>query len=72
MKPTMSPLALALLAAFSSAACAQDAPIHQLGTVTISGNRPTSLPTQIPTTIEDHHQAKKSRAPSTPAMPRTR
>jgi iron complex outermembrane receptor protein len=54
MKPTMSPLALALalLAAFSSAACAQDAPIHQLGTVTISGNRPTSLPTQIPTTIE--------------------
>ena len=55
MKPTMSPLALALLAAFSTTAniaCAQDAPIHQLGTVTISGNRPTSLPTQIPTTIE--------------------
>jgi iron complex outermembrane receptor protein len=55
MKPTLSPLALALLAAFSSTACAQiaaEAPLHQLGTVTISGTRPTSLPTQIPTTIE--------------------
>jgi iron complex outermembrane receptor protein len=61
MKPTMSPMALALLAAFATSALAQstdtadnaaDAPLHQLGTVTISGNRPTSLPTQIPTTIE--------------------
>jgi iron complex outermembrane receptor protein len=67
MKPTLSPLALALLAAFATSACAQDAahasspvsssgsdqpPLHQLGTVTISGTRPTSLPTQIPTTIE--------------------
>jgi iron complex outermembrane receptor protein len=55
MKPTMSPLALALLAAFAANANAQDAaeaPVHQLGTVTISGTRPTSLPTQIPTTIE--------------------
>jgi iron complex outermembrane receptor protein len=55
MKPTMSPLALALLAAFAATANAQtaaEAPLHQLGTVTISGNRPTSLPTQIPTTIE--------------------
>ncbi|MYM22344.1 TonB-dependent receptor [Duganella sp. FT135W] len=51
MKTTMSPLALALLAAFA-AAHAEDAPQHQLGTVTITGNRPTSLPTQIPTTIE--------------------
>jgi iron complex outermembrane receptor protein len=49
MKNTMSPLALALLAAFAHA---EDAPQHQLGTVTINGNRPTSLPTQIPTTIE--------------------
>jgi iron complex outermembrane receptor protein len=49
MKNTMSPLALALLAAFAHA---EDAPQHQLGTVTITGNRPTSLPTQIPTTIE--------------------
>jgi iron complex outermembrane receptor protein len=55
MKPTMSPLALALLAAFATTANAQtaaEAPLHQLGTVTISGTRPTSLPTQIPTTIE--------------------
>jgi iron complex outermembrane receptor protein len=55
MKPTLSPLALALLAAFSSNTYAQvsaEAPLHQLGTVTISGTRPTSLPTQIPTTIE--------------------
>jgi iron complex outermembrane receptor protein len=55
MKPTLSPLALALLAAFSTNVHAQEAadtPLHQLGTVTISGTRPTSLPTQIPTTIE--------------------
>ena len=55
MKPTLSPLALALLAAFSTAIHAQEAadtPLRQLGTVTISGTRPTSLPTQIPTTIE--------------------
>ncbi|MQA37239.1 TonB-dependent receptor [Rugamonas aquatica] len=58
MKTTMSPLALALLAAFSTFACAEDAPIHQLGTVTITGNRPTSLPTQIPTTIEGITQAE--------------
>lgn len=51
MKTSMSPLALALLAAFASAH-AEDAQLHQLGTVTITGNRPTSLPTQIPTTIE--------------------
>jgi iron complex outermembrane receptor protein len=55
MTPNLSPLALALLAAFSTAARAQvaaEAPLHQLGTVTVSGTRPTSLPTQIPTTIE--------------------
>ncbi|WP_373986770.1 TonB-dependent receptor [Duganella sp. BuS-21] len=51
MKTSMSPLALALLAAFASAH-AEDPQLHQLGTVTITGNRPTSLPTQIPTTIE--------------------
>ena len=44
-------LALALLGAFAIAR-AEEAPQHQLGTVTITGNRPTSLPTQIPTTIE--------------------
>ncbi|MBY0237702.1 MAG: TonB-dependent receptor [Burkholderiaceae bacterium] len=63
MKPTMTPIALALLAAIATGAYAQDsaspdsadsgaAPVRQLGTVTISGARPTSLPTQIPTTIE--------------------
>jgi iron complex outermembrane receptor protein len=55
MTPNLSPLALALLATFSTTARAQvaaEAPLHQLGTVTISGTRPTSLPTQIPTTIE--------------------
>ena len=62
MNTSMSPLALALLAAYaavvpSSAFAADvhaedDAPLHQLGTVTVTGNRPTSLPSQIPTTIE--------------------
>jgi iron complex outermembrane receptor protein len=40
----------ALLAA--NAAAASDAPVRTLGTVTVIGSRPTSLPTQIPTTIE--------------------
>ncbi|KFC63768.1 TonB-dependent receptor [Massilia sp. LC238] len=50
----MKKLALTLLAAISHAALAQDqdGPVKQLGTVTITGLRPTSLPTQIPTTIE--------------------
>jgi iron complex outermembrane receptor protein len=58
MNTTMSPLALALLAAYAALAvnanvhAEDDVPQHQLGTVTITGNRPTSLPTQIPTTIE--------------------
>jgi iron complex outermembrane receptor protein len=53
MNTTMSPLALALLAAFATSVHAdEDVPLHQLGTVTVTGNRPTSLPTQIPTTIE--------------------
>jgi len=57
MKPSRTPLALALLAAISTGAFAEDAgtadnPQRQLGTVTISGTHPTSLPTQIPTTIE--------------------
>ncbi|TFW14785.1 TonB-dependent receptor [Duganella callida] len=51
MKTNLSPLAMALFAAFA-AAHAEDAPDRQLGTVTINGTRPTSLPTQIPTTIE--------------------
>jgi iron complex outermembrane recepter protein len=36
----------------ASTAPASTAPIKQLGSVTITGTRPTSLPTQIPTTIE--------------------
>lgn len=61
MRSHLSPIAAALLAAFSGAAWAlPDAdsaslPEHQvksLGTVTVLGNRPSSLPTQIPTTIE--------------------
>jgi iron complex outermembrane receptor protein len=57
---TLTPvLALTALATAMSSAYAQDAPGHeqtadqtrQLGTVIITGNRPTSLPTQIPTTI---------------------
>lgn len=53
----MNKLALTLLAAapqLAPAALAQEpeGPVRQLGTVTITGNRPTSLPTQIPTTIE--------------------
>ncbi|WP_241687874.1 TonB-dependent receptor [Janthinobacterium sp. 17J80-10] len=31
---------------------ATDAPVKELGTVTVYGGRPTSLPTQIPTTME--------------------
>jgi len=62
MKTTITPMALALLAAFSTLACAEEAPIHMLGTVTIVGNRPTSLPSQIPTTIEGitHHDIEQS------------
>ena len=56
-------LSLALGAAFpgwprprcaQAAAAADDAPerIKSLGVVTVTGGRPTSLPTQIPTTIE--------------------
>jgi iron complex outermembrane receptor protein len=53
MNTNLSPLALALLAAFATHVHAdEDVPLHQLGTVTVTGNRPTSLPTQIPTTIE--------------------
>ena len=53
---------LAVLAAFSPAAWAQTAdavvaqqdaaPVKALGSVIVSGSRPTSLPSQIPTTIE--------------------
>jgi iron complex outermembrane receptor protein len=55
MKLRLTPLAAALLVAFCASAFAQEAadiPARTLGTVTITGGRPTSLPTQIPTTIE--------------------
>lgn len=52
MNTFRTPLALALLAAFTQLAVAQDAPLRQIGTVIIEGSRPTSLPTQIPTTFE--------------------
>lgn len=60
----MKKLALTLLAAVSHAALAQDqdGPVKQLGTVTITGNRPTSLPTQIPTTIEGITRAEIERS----------
>jgi iron complex outermembrane receptor protein len=61
-KAALTPLlTMSALAAAMSTALAQDAPDpgqsaggqqRQLGTVIITGNRPTSLPTQIPTTIE--------------------
>ncbi len=49
------PVTAVLLAAMSAGAFAQqvpEGPIKSLGTVTVYGGRPTSLPTQIPTTIE--------------------
>lgn len=60
----MKKLALTLLAAASHAALAQapDGPVKQLGTVTITGARPTSLPTQIPTTIEGITRAEIERS----------
>ena len=50
----LSPTAVAALAAMclSPARAQVDAPQRELGTVTITAGQPTSLPTQIPTTIE--------------------
>lgn len=55
MKFRFKPLAASLLAALSAGAFAQqtsEAPVKTLGTVTVTSGQPTSLPTQIPTTIE--------------------
>jgi iron complex outermembrane receptor protein len=53
MKTISTTLALTALATAVSSAFAQDAaPLKQLGTVVVTGSNPTSLPTQIPTTIE--------------------
>ena len=48
------PIAALLLAAWSAMAHAQEAeaPVKTLGVVTVTGGQPTSLPTQIPTTME--------------------
>src|SRR6187551_3338354 len=49
-------IVLGVLGAFATLARADDggddAPTRELGTVTVTATRPTSLPTQIPTTIE--------------------
>lgn len=45
-------MALALAFAFPIIVAAQDAPTKSLGVVTVTGGQPTSLPTQIPTTME--------------------
>jgi iron complex outermembrane receptor protein len=52
MKLRHTPLVAALISVLSANAWAQEAPLKVLGTITITGGRPTSLPTQIPTTIE--------------------
>jgi iron complex outermembrane receptor protein len=60
MKQSTASMTLSVLAALSASAHGQEgaeqgataAPVKQLGTVIITGNVPTSLPTQIPTTIE--------------------
>lgn len=54
MKYHCFPLSAALLAALSAGAAAHDAavPGQVLDSVVINGGRPTSLPSQIPTTIE--------------------
>ena len=55
MKFQYQPVAASLLAALSAGAFAQqaaDAPVKELGTVTVTSGQPTSLPSQIPTTME--------------------
>ena len=55
MKFHLKPITAALLTALSATAYAQtdpEAPVKTLGTVTVTSGQPTSLPTQIPTTIE--------------------
>ena len=55
MNTRLIPLAAALLAVFSAPAFADhegESPLKLVGTVVIAGRHPTSLPTQIPTTIE--------------------
>jgi iron complex outermembrane receptor protein len=54
-KPRLQPLCAAILAAYTLGAHAQQAAddaIKTLGTITVTSGRPSSLPTQIPTTFE--------------------
>ena len=50
--PTRIALAAAMALPLSSMGQEPSAPVRTLGTVTVTGGQPTSLPTQIPTTIE--------------------
>lgn len=55
MNPQLKPVAALLLAAFSAGAFAQqsaESQVRELGTVTVTSGQPTSLPSQIPTTME--------------------
>jgi iron complex outermembrane receptor protein len=53
MNTIRTTLALSALATAVASAFAEDAtPVRNLGTVVVTGSNPTSLPTQIPTTIE--------------------
>jgi iron complex outermembrane receptor protein len=47
---------LSVFAQTPSVATSVDIPVKSLGAVTINSGRPSSLPTQIPTTIEVHHR----------------
>ncbi|WP_427914323.1 TonB-dependent receptor [Ramlibacter sp. MMS24-I3-19] len=50
---TRRPFAFALaVPVLAAPAWAQDSPVKSLGVVTITGSQPTSLPTQVPTTME--------------------
>jgi iron complex outermembrane receptor protein len=59
----ITPIVAALLAAFAAPAWAQSdaAPLLLAGSVTIRGDRPSSLPTQIPTTVEGISRAEIER-----------
>ena len=55
MNPQLKPVAALLLAALSAGAFAQqsaESQVRELGTVTVTSGQPTSLPSQIPTTME--------------------
>ena len=52
MIPTRIALAAAMALPLYSQGQEQPGPVRTLGTVTVTGGQPTSLPTQIPTTIE--------------------